>query len=77
MVVEIVITQDEWDDLVSTMWGDVEAAAEHVRDLMLNQPRDQRYLVATAATSKHRPATVVRSPLHASYQGLASNGPIA
>lgn len=45
MVVEIVMTQDEWDDLVSTMWGDVEAAAEHVRDLVLNQPRDQRYLV--------------------------------
>ena len=45
MVVEIVMTQDEWDDLVSIMWGDVEPAAQHVRELALNQPRDQRYLV--------------------------------
>lgn len=44
-VVEIVMTPDEWDDLVSIMWGSVELAAEHVRELVLAQPSDQRYLV--------------------------------
>jgi hypothetical protein len=45
MALEIVMTHDEWDDLVSIMWGDVEPAAQHVRELVLNQPRDQHYLV--------------------------------
>ena len=44
-VVEIVMTPDEWDDLVGMMWGAPEAAAQHVRQLVLDQPRDQRYLV--------------------------------
>lgn len=44
-VVEIVMTPEEWDDLVSIMWGSVELAAEHVRELVLQQPPDRRYLV--------------------------------
>jgi hypothetical protein len=43
--VEIVMTEDEWDDLVSIMWGDVEPAAQHVRELVLRQRRGGRYLV--------------------------------
>lgn len=43
--VEIVMTADEWDDLVSISWGDVDSAAQHVRQLVLHQPRGQRYLV--------------------------------
>ncbi|CAI9403981.1 hypothetical protein HIDPHFAB_04088 [Nocardioides sp. T2.26MG-1] len=44
-VVEIVMTPDEWDDLVSITWGSVELAAHHVRELVLEQPSDRRYLV--------------------------------
>lgn len=44
-VVEIVMTAEEWDHLVSMWWTVIEAAAEHVRELVLNQPSDQRYLV--------------------------------
>ena len=45
-VVEVVMTPDEWDDLVSIPWGQaVEAAAQHVRQLVLDQPREQRFLV--------------------------------
>lgn len=42
---EIIMTADEWDDLVSISWGDIDSAAQHVRQLVLGQPRDQRYLV--------------------------------
>ena len=45
MVVEIVMTQDEWDDLLSIRWGGVEPAAQHVRELVLGRPRGRRYLV--------------------------------
>jgi hypothetical protein len=44
-VVEIVMTPDQWDDLVSIPWGAVDLAADHVRGLVLNQPPDQPYLV--------------------------------
>ncbi|MDP3949134.1 hypothetical protein [Microbacterium sp.] len=44
-VVEIVMTRDEWDSLVSIPWGELETAVDHVRGLVLNQPPDQRYLV--------------------------------
>ena len=43
--IEIVMTEDEWDSMVSIMWGEVEEAAQHVRQLVLQQPRDKRYLV--------------------------------
>ena len=43
--IEVVMTEDEWDDMVSIMWGEVEGAAQHVRQLVLQQPRDKRYLV--------------------------------
>ncbi len=44
-VVEIVMTREEWGDLVSMWWVVVESAADHVRGLVLNQPEDQRFLV--------------------------------
>lgn len=44
-IVEIVMTPDEWEDLVSIMWGSVQLAAQHVRELVLEQPSDRRYLV--------------------------------
>ena len=44
-VVEIVMTPEEWDDVVSISWGVVASAAHHVRGQILNQPPDQRYLV--------------------------------
>ncbi|GAA1807735.1 hypothetical protein GCM10009795_061130 [Nocardioides hankookensis] len=45
LVVDIVMTPDEWDDLVSISWGVVATAAHHVRGLVLGQPPDLRYLV--------------------------------
>jgi hypothetical protein len=45
VVVEIVMSPQEWNDLVSIPWGVVETAARHVRDLVLDQPQNQRYLV--------------------------------
>lgn len=44
-VVEIVMTPEEWDELVSIPWGELEAAAQHVRELVWIQPPGQRYLV--------------------------------
>jgi hypothetical protein len=46
-VVEIVMTPEDWDDLVSIMWGtgSVELAAQHVRELVREQPQGKRYLV--------------------------------
>ena len=44
-VVEIVMTPEEWDDLVSISWGACEPAARHVYQLVMDQPRDSRYLV--------------------------------
>ncbi len=45
--VELVCTPTEWGAMVSTMWGAgaFEPAAEHVRQLVLRQPADHRYLV--------------------------------
>jgi hypothetical protein len=44
-VVEIVMTPEEWDDLVSISWGASETAALHAHQLVMDQPRDSRYLV--------------------------------
>ena len=55
-VVEIVMTPDGWDDLVSVSWGVVETAAQHVRQLVLDQPREQRYLVYRHYSGPSRPA---------------------
>jgi hypothetical protein len=47
--VEIVMTPQEWDDLVSMMWGTdepaVRDAAQHVCQLLLHQPPHHDYLV--------------------------------
>lgn len=43
-VVEIVMTRDEWVDLVSIPWGELEPAVQHVRGLVLSQPPGQLYL---------------------------------
>ena len=44
-VVEIVMTPDEWDDLVSISWGRLDSAVQHVRQFVLDQHKDLRYLV--------------------------------
>ena len=36
--VEVVMSREEWDDLVSISWGVCETAALHVRQLLLQQP---------------------------------------
>ena len=76
MVVEIVMTQDEWDDLVSIMWGDVEPAAQHVRELVLGRPRGRRYLVYSQYNlmPSDSPALPV-SPTFARLEELAAQHP--
>ncbi|GAB2863575.1 hypothetical protein [Nocardioides pacificus] len=44
-VVEIVMTPEEWDELVSISWVELEAATQHVREIVGIQPPGQRYLV--------------------------------
>jgi len=43
-VVEIDMTPDEWDDMTGIGGWHLDAAAQHVRQLVLNQPRAFRYL---------------------------------
>lgn len=42
--VELDITPQEWEDMNAMSWGIVTVAAEHVRQLVLRQPREYRYL---------------------------------
>jgi hypothetical protein len=42
---ELVMTRDEWDDVVTVLYGDFDQAAEHVRRSVMGVPADQRYLV--------------------------------
>lgn len=68
--VEIVMTPDEWDDLMSIQgWITPAYAADHVREQILEQPEGLRYLLyydymlnphATPALPPDHP----RSPLH-------------
>lgn len=43
-VVEIDMTRREWDDLIAIGGWQPESAAAHVRQLVLDQPRECRYL---------------------------------
>ena len=43
-VVELDITPEEWEEMNAISWGVVAVAAEHVRQLVLSQPRAHRYL---------------------------------
>lgn len=44
-VVEIAMTPSEWDDMCSVGGWYMDSGAQHVRQLVLDQPRDKRYLV--------------------------------
>lgn len=44
-VVEIDMTPREWDDMTGIGGWHMAAGAQHVRQLVLDQPRDKRYLV--------------------------------
>lgn len=44
-VVEIVMTPPEWDDTTGIGGWHMDAGAQHVRQLVLDQPRDKGYLV--------------------------------
>lgn len=74
--IEIVMTEDEWDDMVSIMWGEVEGAAQHVRQLVLQQPRDKRYLVYSQYMLEPSVDPVLPvDPVIARLQGLAAQHP--
>ena len=44
-VVEMVMTPREWNDMTGIGGWSMAAGAQHVRQLVLDQPRDKRYLV--------------------------------
>lgn len=44
-VVEIVMTPREWNDMTGIGGWSMDGGAQHVRQLVLDQPRDKRYLV--------------------------------
>lgn len=44
-VVEVAMTPSEWDDMCSIGGWHMDAGAQHVRQLVLDQSRDKRYLV--------------------------------
>lgn len=75
-VVEIVMTQEQWDDLVSISWGVVATAAQHVRGLVVDQSRGQRYLVYNEYTLV--PCDTPELPVDPDFlrvQELAKQGP--
>lgn len=43
--VQLVMSRDEWDDLVTVICGDFDVAAERVRRSLLAMPPEQPYLV--------------------------------
>ncbi len=44
-VVEILMSREEWDHLVTIPWGDFDLAAQEVRNAVLGLPDDKRFLV--------------------------------
>lgn len=44
-VVDILMTDDEWDDTVSIRWGSFEDAAREVRERILGLQPDERFLL--------------------------------
>lgn len=44
-MVEILMTRDEWDDMVSIPWGDFDLAAQEVRKAVLGLRDHERFLV--------------------------------
>lgn len=57
-VVEILMTPDEWDDMVTVPWGDFDSAAREVRKTVLGLRDHERFLVyAQYELSHQRPRT--------------------
>jgi hypothetical protein len=44
-VVEVVMTPSDWDDYVSTIWGDGDPSVTPIRSRVLSVPRGTPYLV--------------------------------
>jgi len=44
-VVEVLMTREQWDDMVATAWGDYPSAAQEVRKAVIGLPRHQRFLI--------------------------------
>ena len=74
--IEIVMTPGEWRDLVGIAWGAVRPAAQHVRQLVLRQPPDHRYLVYSQyELVPCRTAEIPPDPEHLRMQELAARYP--
>lgn len=44
-LVEILMTRDEWDDMVTTPWGNFDDAAREVREAVLGLRGNERFLI--------------------------------
>jgi hypothetical protein len=44
-VVEVCLSPDDWDDMTSIIGWQRESGAQHIRDLVLRQPREYRLLI--------------------------------
>lgn len=44
-VVDILMTRDDWDDMVTIPWGEFHAAAQQVREALVGLQPDERFLV--------------------------------
>lgn len=45
VLVEILMTRDEWDAMVTISWGDFDTAAQEVRRALLTRSYHERYLI--------------------------------
>lgn len=68
-VVEIVMTPREWNDMTGIGGWSMSAGAEHVRQLVLDQPSDKRYLVY--GLYMLRPCETPEIPLNPAFARLA------
>jgi hypothetical protein len=73
-IVEIVMTPSEWDDMTGIGGWSMAAGAQHVRQLVLDQPRDEPYLVYGQYTLRPcASASLPVSPTFARLQELAAS----
>lgn len=68
-VVEMVMTPREWNDMTGIGGWSMAAGAQHVRQLILDQPRDKRYLVY--GLYMLRPCDSPELPVSPVFAGLA------
>jgi hypothetical protein len=67
-VVEIVMTPREWNNMTGIGGWSMDGGAQHVRQLVLDQPRDKRYLVYSLYNLM--PCDSPSRPINRAFAGL-------